>query len=57
MKILHIYKSTPTEETKKLVALLNEGNEGIDFPLYEGEPDYDKLIELIWEADKVISWW
>ncbi len=47
----------PTEETKKLVALLNEGNEGIDFPLYEGEPDYDKLIELIWEADKVISWW
>ncbi|WP_456433336.1 hypothetical protein [Thermosulfuriphilus sp.] len=57
MKILHIYKNEPTEETKKLVALINEGNEALEFKLYEGEPDYDKLIELIWEADKTISWW
>ena len=27
------------------------------FPLYEGEPDYEKLIDLIFENDEVISWW
>ena len=59
MKILHVYRSEPNEEVKKLVSVLNEGNEAIEFRLYEAEEDadYDKLIQMIWEADKTISWW
>lgn len=59
MKILHIYRNEPNEEVKKLVSLLNEGNEAMEFKLYEAkeDADYDRLIQMIWEADKTISWW
>ncbi len=59
MKLLHVYRSEPTEEVKKLVQILNEGNDVEEFKLYEAkdDADYDKLIQLIWEADKTISWW
>ncbi len=60
MKLLHIYRSgEPAEEVKKLIQLLNEGNEVLEFKLYEAkeDADYDKLIQLIWEADKTICWW
>ncbi|OAQ20966.1 hypothetical protein [Thermosulfurimonas dismutans] len=59
MKILHVYRSEPNEEVQKLVSLLNEGNEAMEFKLYEAkdDADYDKLIQMIWEADKTISWW
>jgi len=59
MKILHVYRSEPNEEVQKLVSILNEGNEAMEFKLYEAkdDADYDKLIQMIWEADKTISWW
>ncbi|HFC97272.1 MAG TPA: hypothetical protein ENJ40_02275 [Thermosulfurimonas dismutans] len=59
MKILHVYRNEPNEEVKKLVSLLNEGNEAMEFNLYEAkeDADYDRLIQMIWEADKTISWW
>jgi len=59
MKILHIYKSEPDDVTKTLVGILSERKENTEFPLYQGEPDYGQLIDLIFEHDhdKVISWW
>jgi len=59
MKILHIYKSEPDDVTKTLVGILSEGKEKTEFPLFQGEPDYGQLIDLIFEHDhdKVISWW
>ncbi len=59
MKILHIYKSEPDEVTEALVGILSDGMEKTEFPLYQEEPDYGGLIDLIFEHDhdKVISWW
>ena len=57
MKILHIFRSEPTPDVEKLAALLSEGQEALRFPLYEGPVDYDRLIELVFSNDKVISWW
>ncbi len=59
MKLLHVYRSEPNEEVKKLVQILNEGNEAQEFNLYEAkeDADYDKLVQLIFDADKTISWW
>jgi hypothetical protein len=57
MKMLHIFRSEPTADVLKLVEILSEGNEAIRFPLYEGTVDYDRLVELIFSDDKVISWW
>jgi len=57
MKCLHILKSEPDENTRRLIEILSGGEEPELFPLYEGEVDYDKLLELIFERDRVISWW
>ncbi len=59
MKLLHVYRSEPNEEVQKLVQILNEGNDAMEFKLYEAkeDADYDALIEMIFEADKTISWW
>jgi len=60
MKLLHIYRTPPSEEVKKLVKLINEGEEVVgEINLWElkDDADYDRLVKLIFEADKTISWW
>ena len=57
MKLLHILRSEPAENTKTLMDILSEGNDVSVFPLYEEEADYEKLIDAVFENDKVISWW
>jgi hypothetical protein len=57
MKLLHILKSEPDETTKTLMDIISEGEEVTTFSLYEDNPDYEKLIDLIFEHDKVVSWW
>ena len=57
MRLLHILKSEPEDNTQTLMEILSKGEETTIFPLYEEEPDYEKLIDLIFEHDKVISWW
>ena len=57
MKIVHVYRHAPNDDIKKLVEIVSEGNETDSFNLYDGEPDYDKLVDLILAADKTICWW
>lgn len=57
MKILHILKSEPDDNTNTLIGIISEDKECILFPLYKGEQDYEELIDLIFECDKIISWW
>lgn len=57
MKLLHIYRSKPTEEVIQLASILSEGNDVTSFNLFEGEVDYDRLVALIFENDKTVSWW
>ena len=57
MKILHTPKSEPDEATKLLMEILSEGEESTVFPLHDEDPDYEKLIDLIFQNDRVISWW
>ena len=57
MKMLHIYKSEPDDNTKTLVEILSEGVEAAEFALYEESADYEKMIDMIFDHDKVVSWW
>jgi hypothetical protein len=57
MKLLHIFRSQPTEQVMKLADILSKGNETAQVPLYEETVDYDRLVELIFSNDKVVSWW
>jgi hypothetical protein len=57
MKILQLFRSEPTPDVQKLADIQSTGNEATRFNLYEGTVDYDRLVELIFSNEKVISWW
>jgi len=57
MKILHVYRNAPNGDTKKLAEIVSEGNDSDNFSLYEGQPDYGKLVDMVFAADKTICWW
>ncbi len=57
MKILHVLKSEPDEMMKRLMQPSSEGNEVKEFEMYQGNVDYDELVKLVFENDKVICWW
>ena len=57
MKILNVYRSAPDDTTKKLVDIVAEGREASSFDLNVDAPDYDKLVDMIFEADQTICWW
>lgn len=57
MKILNVYRSNPDETTKKLVDMVNRDRESDTFDLNVDNPDYEKLVEKIFAADKTICWW
>ena len=57
MKLLHILKSEPDENARTMMDILSEGEEATEFSLYEEAADYEKLIDMIFEHEKVITWW
>jgi hypothetical protein len=57
MKVLHVLKSVPDESIKTLKSAFAQSDEVQEFEMYKGDVDYDKLIELVFESDKVICWW
>jgi len=57
MKILHVYRSAPSETTKKLGEIVSEGRESESFDLNMENPDYNALVDLVLAADQTICWW
>lgn len=57
MKILNVYRSAPDETTKKLVEIVSEGREAESFDLNVDAPNYDNLVDMIFDADQTICWW
>jgi hypothetical protein len=57
MKILHVFKSEPDAVIEKLIESLAKGKKVRQFKMYQGDVDYGKLVELVFENDKVICWW
>ena len=56
MKTLHLHLSKPSSETEKIIEIMSGGNKAEEIHLYEEDTNYDKLLDLIFEYDKVISW-
>ncbi len=57
MKILHVYRSEPNDETNKLVEILSRDRDAMEFKLYVNDPNYDTLVQMIFDADQTVSWW
>ncbi len=57
MKIFNIYKSEPDETVQKLVEIVTRDRESESFDLTVDAPDYDLLVDKIFESDQTICWW
>jgi hypothetical protein len=57
MKILNVYKSAPDETVQKLVSIVGRDRDVDSFDLNVENPDYDNLVDKIFEADQTICWW
>ena len=57
MKLLHILKSEPDATTKALMDATGEGHDVEIFKMYGDNVDYKKLVKLIMETERNISWW
>jgi hypothetical protein len=57
MKILNVYRSEPSETTKKLTEIVSEGRDSDSFDLNVDNPDYDALVDKVMAADQTICWW
>ena len=57
MKILNIYRSEPDSTTKTLVEIVTRDRDSESFFLNTDTPNYDQLVDMIFEADQTICWW
>ena len=59
MKILHILRTRPDVTVAKLMQESTNGDRPTVTALYELQDDQDwsKLVDEIFDNDKVISWW
>lgn len=57
MKVLHVFKSVPDETINTLKSAFAQRDEVQEFDMHKGDVDYDKLIEMVFDNDKVICWW
>ncbi len=57
MKILNVYRSAADDVTTKLVDIVSEGNEAESFDLNVDAPDYNKLVDMVFDAEKTYCWW
>ena len=55
MKVLHLLKKDLTETEKRIVQEHGVSHEVVVFDLRE-EKDFGRLVDLIADSDKVISW-
>lgn len=56
MQILHIMRTQPDETVASLKQSF-EDLEGKTVALYEGDVDWEALVDDIFASKKVISWW
>ena len=57
MKILYILRTRPDVTVEKFMQTVTNGDQADVTALYQEDMDWSKLVDDIFEHDKVISWW
>jgi hypothetical protein len=57
MKILYILRTRPDTTVEKFIQTITNGDKPQVTKLYEEKIDWSKLVDDIFNHDKVISWW
>ena len=56
MKVLHVLKSEPDAMVESFMGAFSE-DEVTTVPLYEGDVDWEALVDDIFSHDTIICWW
>jgi hypothetical protein len=56
MRVLQILKSEPDEEVRSFMEAFAD-DDVTTVPLYEGDVDWEALVDAIFSHDKVVCWW
>ncbi|MFO8033346.1 MAG: hypothetical protein R6U22_12475 [Desulfohalobiaceae bacterium] len=57
MEVLHILKSEPEQLVSDLIRETCRENDCKSVELYRGDVHWDRVLQQIFAADKVICWW
>jgi uncharacterized membrane protein YvbJ len=57
MKILYILRTRPDVTVEKFMQTITNGDQSQVRKLYEDKIDWSKLVDDIFDHDRVISWW
>ena len=57
MKILYILRTRPDVTVEKFMQTITNGDQSQVRKLYEDKIDWSKLVDDIFDHDKVTSWW
>lgn len=57
MKVLQIFRSEPDEMVKQLSDAFVKTSDSSSVRLFEGNVDWSKLVDDIFDHDKVVCWW
>ena len=57
MKILYVLRTRPDVTVEKFMQTVTNGDQSQVRKLYEDKIDWPKLVDDIFDHDKVISWW
>jgi hypothetical protein len=57
MNVLHILKTAPDGEERRIIDAVTGDDDSTEVRLYDGVVDYDDLVHKIFASDKVLSWW
>jgi hypothetical protein len=57
MKLLHILRSEPDELVRQLIRKMAAAGESHELAIHREPVDYDRLVQLIFQSDRVICWW
>ena len=57
MNILYILRTRPDVTVEKFMQTITNGDRSQVRKLYEDNIDWSKLVDEIFDNDKVISWW
>ncbi len=55
--MLHLIRSAPEAATSELIEAMTQSDADCVIHLYEKAPDWDRIIETIFQHDKIICWW
>jgi hypothetical protein len=57
MKLLHILRSEPDALVRLLIQKMAPGVESREVAVHRDPVDYDRLVQLVFQSDRVICWW